>query len=224
MGAGALGMVIDDFNGDNFDHHGVGFLGGGYITMNNTGARPISTRPVPQGTPSWGPAWKQATAKWYRRTSYINCQGSNYASRGNYLDLDPTYRDVLGRPMLRMTFNLTENDHKMSAFVTDKAAGIAKTMGATQMTVSPRKGDFDIVPYQSSHNTGGTPMGIDPRTSVVNRHLQCWDAHNLFVLGASVFPQNAGYNPTAAIGALTYWAADAIIKRYLKNPSALIPA
>ena len=25
-----------------------------------------------------------------------------------------------------------------------------------------RKGDYDIVPYQSTHNTGGTVMGNDP--------------------------------------------------------------
>ena len=29
VGAGALGIVIDDFNGDNFDHTGLGFIGGG---------------------------------------------------------------------------------------------------------------------------------------------------------------------------------------------------
>ena len=38
--------------------------------------------------------------------------------------------------------------------------------------------------------------GADPKTSVVNRYLQSWDADNLFVMGASVFPQNASYNPT----------------------------
>jgi gluconate 2-dehydrogenase alpha chain len=225
MGTGALGMVIDDFNGDNFDHAGLGFLGGGYITMNSTGARPILTRPVPPGTPAWGSAWKEATAKWYRRASPINCQGSNYASRGNYLDLDPTYRDVLGRPLLRMTYNLTDNDRKMSAFITEKAAEIARAMdGATQVVATPRKGDFDTVPYQSSHNTGGTPMGADPRTSVVNPALQCWDAHNLFVMGSSTFPQNAGYNPTGPVGALAYWSAAAIIGKYLKHPAPLYPA
>jgi gluconate 2-dehydrogenase alpha chain len=224
MGAGALGMVIDDFNGDNFDHTGLGFVGGGYITLNTIGGRPILTRPVPPGTPSWGSAWKKATAKWYRSAANITCQGSNYASRGNYLDLDPTYRDQLGRPLLRITYNFTDNDRKMSAFITEKAAGIAKAMGASPIAANARKGDYDVVPYQSSHNTGGTPMGSDPRTSVVNRHLQCWDAHNLFVLGASVFPQNAGYNPTGAVGALTYWAAEAITKHYLAHPNALLPA
>ena len=33
---------------------------------------------------------------------------------------------------------------------------------------------------------------------------------NLFVLGASAFPQNPGYNPTRTVGALAYWAAAAI--------------
>lgn len=224
MGAGSLGMVIDDFNGDNFDHRDLDFLGGGYIALNSTNGRPILNRPVPPGTPRWGSEWKQATAQWYRRAASMNCQGSNYASRGNYLDLDPTYRDILGRPLIRMTYNLTDNDRKMSAFLTEKGAGIAKAMGATHIAANPRKGDFDAVPYQSSHNTGGTPMGTDPSTSAVNRYLQSWDAHNLFVLGASVFPQNAGYNPTGAVGALSYWAADAVVNKYLKNPTHLMKA
>ena len=45
---------------------------------------------------------------------------------------------------------------------------------------------------------------------MVNRYLQAWDAHNLFVLGASVFPQQHGYNPTGTVGALAYWSAQAI--------------
>jgi len=45
---------------------------------------------------------------------------------------------------------------------------------------------------------------------------------NLFVTGASGFPQNAGYNPTDTVGALTYWAADAIVNQYLKKPGPLV--
>jgi gluconate 2-dehydrogenase alpha chain len=40
--------------------------------------------------------------------------------------------------------------------------------------------------------------------------------------GASVFPQNHGYNPTDTVGALAYWTADAIRERYLKNPGRLV--
>jgi gluconate 2-dehydrogenase alpha chain len=47
---------------------------------------------------------------------------------------------------------------------------------------------------------------------------------NLFVLGASAFPQNAGYNPTLTVGALAYWTAAAIREKYLKNPGRLVDA
>jgi gluconate 2-dehydrogenase alpha chain len=66
-------------------------------------------------------------------------------------------------------------------------------------------------------------MGTDPKAAAVNRYLQAWGAHNLFVMGASVFPQNAGYNPTGTVGALAYWAAHAITDRYLKSPEPLVP-
>jgi gluconate 2-dehydrogenase alpha chain len=55
----------------------------------------------------------------------------------------------------------------------------------------------------------------------VNRFLQSWDVANLFVVGASAFPQNGGYNPSGTVAALTYWCADAIKGRYLKQPGPL---
>lgn len=225
MGAGALATAIDDLNGDNFDHGGLGFFGGAVISATTGGARPIQSRPVPPGTPRWGSAWKQATAKWYGRAFGIGASGASYAHRENYLDLDPTYRDALGRPLVRMTYNFRENDRRLAAYFGDVVERIAKAVdgGVTARSRGPL-GDFSVIPYQSTHNTGGTIMGRDPKTSVVNRYLQAWEADNLFVLGASVFPQNASYNPTGTVGALAYWAADAIVGRYLKRPEALVQA
>jgi gluconate 2-dehydrogenase alpha chain len=85
-----------------------------------------------------------------------------------------------------------------------------------------RNGHYSIVPYQTTHNTGGAIMGANPRESFVNRYSQSWDVPNLFVMGASAFPQNAGYNPTGTIGALTYFAMDGIRKQYLKSPGPLV--
>ena len=81
--------------------------------------------------------------------------------------------------------------------------------------------------YGSSNNSADSPFPAltvgKAATSVVNRYCQSWDVHNLFVPGgASVFPQNHGYNPTDTVGALAYWAADAITGRYLKNPGPLV--
>jgi gluconate 2-dehydrogenase alpha chain len=44
------------------------------------------------------------------------------------------------------------------------------------------------------------------------------------VIGASTFPQNPAPPPTGAVGALSYWAAEAITSHYLKSPGPLAHA
>ncbi|HEX3576011.1 MAG TPA: GMC oxidoreductase, partial [Rhodopila sp.] len=87
-----------------------------------------------------------------------------------------------------------------------------------------RKGPYDITQYQTSHLCGGAIMGANPKESAINRYLQSWDVPNLFVQGATAFPQNAGYNPTNTVAALAYRSAEAIRKQYLKNPGPLVHA
>jgi gluconate 2-dehydrogenase alpha chain len=216
IGAGALGMITNDFNGDNFDHSGLGFIGGGYVGVLQTGARPIETHLTPDKSPTWGSGWKKAVAKNYLTSTTISTHGAVMSHRGNYLDLDPTYRDTFGRPLLRMTFDYTDNEHKMSDYLTDRAAEMARAMNPREIKINKRAGSYDIVPYQTTHNTGGAIMGINPKDSFTNTYSQSWDVPNLFVLGATAFPQNAGYNPTGTVAALTYRAADAIKSHYLK--------
>lgn len=224
IGSGSHATVIDDFNGDNFDHSGLGFIGGGYIAGMVTGGRPIEMIYTPEGTPAWGLEWKHAAAKNYLRSFAISVHGSCMSHRGNYLDLDPTYRDSFGRPMLRMTFDFTDNEHKMSDYITAKAADVARAMNPREIKVNGRKGSWSVVPYQTTHNTGGAIMGDNPKTSVVNKYLQLWDVPNVFSMGAGAFPQNAGYNPTGTVAALAYHSADMIRREYLKNPGPLVHA
>jgi gluconate 2-dehydrogenase alpha chain len=221
MGSGALGTVIDDFNGDNFDHGPYGFIGGADIAHNTNGARPISYHPVPTGTPRWGAKWKQTVAHYYNRSFVVNAQGGVQSYRGNYLDLDPTYRDVYGQPLLRMTFDWGPHEHKQSAFMASIHAKIAHAAGAGATIIGRLPAHYTVVPYQSTHNTGGAIMGSDPSQSVVNRFGQTWDVSNVFVTGASSFPQNAGYNPTGTVGALAYHTADAVVNTYVKKPGPL---
>jgi gluconate 2-dehydrogenase alpha chain len=224
MGAPGGAHVIDDFNGANFDHTGLGFFGGGYFLGSSGGSPPIGGHFVPPGTPAWGSQWKRETVKWYDHATHFNTQGSVYAQRDNYMDMDPVYQDALGRPLLRLTYNATDNDHAMSRYLLTKLEGIIKAMGPSHYELRPRPKNFSVVPYQSTHNTGGTIMGTSPGNSVVNRYLQAWDAHNLFVMGASTFPQQHGYNPTGTLGALALWSAAKITKTYLKTPGPLVHA
>lgn len=64
-------------------------------------------------------------------------------------------------------------------------------------------------------------MGDSPANSVVNTWLQHWQTPNVWVIGASSFPQNSSAHPTVTALALTLRAADALIDRYLKHPGAL---
>ena len=222
MRSGACGTVIADFVADNFDHGSLGFVGGGYIGEVLSHGRPIEFHPTPPGTPTWGSEWKKSVVRHYNHTTVVSVHGSSVSTRTNYLDLDPTYKDAWGQPLMRMTFDFPENDLKMSAYCTERATQIAKAMGGKQVAGGPRRRPYSVSQYQSTHNTGGTVMGVDPSTSVLNRYCQSWDAHNVFVIGASNFPQNASYNPTGTIGALAYWTADALVKRYLKSPGPLV--
>ncbi|MBV9218174.1 MAG: GMC family oxidoreductase [Methylobacteriaceae bacterium] len=226
IASGSIGMCIDEFNGDNFDHGPHGFVGCGYMGQVQTNGRPIETTPVPPGTPRWGAAWKSAV-----RENYLSAvkpgtgvHGSFYAYRDVYLDLDPTYKDRFGRPLVRMTIDFHDNELKQNAFLTDRFADIIQAMGAKQVMKEYRKGPYDITKYQTTHLCGGAVMGTDPKTSAINRYLQSWDVPNLFVMGASGFPQNAGYNPTGTLAALAFWSAEAIRSKYLKNPGPLVNA
>ncbi len=60
-----------------------------------------------------------------------------------------------------------------------------------------------------AHVMGTTPMGNDPATSVVDRHLLHHSARNLAVLGASAFPTAPPANPTLTLSALSLRAARA---------------
>ena len=94
-------------------------------------------------------------------------------------------------------------------------------MNATQVNGPGALGDYSLVPYQSTHNTGGAIMGTSPKDSAVNRYMQSWDVPNVFVVGASAFPHNSAYNPTGPVGALAYWTADAIKGRFRNRPGLM---
>ncbi|WP_274366172.1 GMC family oxidoreductase [Paenibacillus thermotolerans] len=220
-GAGALGMSLDDYNGDNFDHSELNFIHGGNIAYTQTGQRPIQNNPIPEGTPKWGKDFKATSLKYANSVLSIGSQGSSMPYRHHFLDLDPTYKDAFGDPLMRITFDFEEQDRQMAKFLADRAAEIVKEMGATHVQSLKELGPYEITTYQSTHNTGGVIMGADPGTSAVNSYLQMWDMENLFVIGASAFPHNSGYNPTGTVGALAYRAAEGI-ETYSKKGGILV--
>ncbi len=63
IASGAIGMCIDEFNGDNFDHGPHGFVGGGYMGQVQTGGRPIQTTPGAAGHAEMGSGVEERDAR-----------------------------------------------------------------------------------------------------------------------------------------------------------------
>ncbi|MFD2210144.1 GMC family oxidoreductase [Virgibacillus halophilus] len=223
MGAGSLGATVDDFNGDNFDHKDLKFIHGGSLSITQTGRRPIGNNPVPKGTPKWGKEFKKQSLKYFNRSLSVGAQGASMPHRYNYLSLDKTYKDAYGVPLLQMTYDFTDQDRELHKYISKQAGKILKKMGADKVEEKTMSDHYDITPYQSTHNTGGVIMGDNPETSAVNNYLQMWDMDNLFVVGASAFAHNGGYNPTGTVGALSYRAAEGI-EKYLDKGGQLTEA
>ncbi|KQL46677.1 GMC family oxidoreductase [Brevibacillus choshinensis] len=222
-GAGSLAMCLDDYNGDNFDHKDLNFIHGANISLSQLGLRPIANNKVPEGTPSWGKDFKAASIKYANRFLSVGAQGASMPFKHHFLDLDPTYKDVYGDPLMRITYDFEEQDRQLAAYCADKCGEIVKEMGASsKIEINKKLGPYDITPYQSTHNTGGVIMGASPETSAVNNYLQMWDAENVFVVGASAFAHNSGYNPTGTMGALSYRAAEGILKYRKSGGGSLV--
>ena len=204
IGTGGGGQAIEEFNADNFDHGPLGFIGGGVIWGRQTGNGPVRGVPLPEGTPKWGTEWKQAVVDNFLHTGRIESQSSSLANRAYYADLDPTYKDAYGTPLLRLTFDWNDNDLRSAAFLGSKVMEIGRAMNPKSISGRVFKPGmhWDTRPYQSTHVCGGTPMGADPKTSAVNKYLQSWDVSNVFVLGANTFAHGIGYNPTGLVGGL----------------------
>jgi gluconate 2-dehydrogenase alpha chain len=228
IGAGGLGQIIDDYDCDNFDHRAVPgkpFVGGGYIGLFQYGNQPIGTLAPGSGKDAmWGSALKRKMADTYAGALQVQAMGANQSYKDCYLSLDPTYKDPYGRPLLRVTYDIKENDRLMSRFLVDQCERIAKAMGGKILDRIDRASPFDTTQFQTTHNSGGTAASATPDKGVVNKFGQTWSTPNVFVYGASQFPQTPGRNPTMTVGATTLLGLDAVVKTYVKSPGAMVPA
>ena len=218
MGPSAQKHTIDDFNADNFNHGGTNFIRGSQISIDtvNLQGGPIGATTInpPPGIPRWGAAYRDFLAKYYARHASMVAQTENLPYADQTIDLDPNVRDQWGLPAPRLTYDWRRpNELARVEFMLKKMEELGHAMGATHVWRAP------LGPgAPGAHHEGGTRMGSDPKTSVVNRYGQSWDVPNLFVVGSSTFPSMSGFNPTLTIQALAYMSADAIVNRYKKIP------
>ena len=224
MGPSAQRHTVDDLNGDNFDQGGLGFIRGAQISV---GPAALEGGPIgaamgmtpPAGIPRWGAAYRDFLAKYFTRYVAMVAQTENLPYADQTIDLDPNVRDQWGLPAPRLTYDWRRpNEVARIEFMLAKMEELGRAMGTPHVWRGPvRPGS------PGAHHEGGTRMGSDPGSSVVNRYGQSWDIPNLFVVGSGTFPSmGSGFNPTLTIQALAYMTAEAIVNRYRGNPGPLV--
>ncbi len=235
MGSGAVGYGIADFDGDLKEEAPEQLLRGGLFLRGAAPSEgPIASFgriPRDEAPRNWGSQWKKASINhWDRIGPGVEMRGEHFAYKQNFMDLDPTYTDKWGDPLLRMTLDWT--DYEMRQMVFGERIGsrllevIAQVSGARLIkTDTGRRAGvlrhYNASQYITTHIQGGAIMGSSPVQSVVNPWLQHWKMPNLFVVGSSAFPQNSSANPTLTIVAVSHRAADGLIDHYLKKPGPL---
>ena len=210
-GANAQGVVVNDWAEDNFDHAGLGFIGGASLTVNHE-LHPIasSTLPTFGKAPQWGSKWKsfvhENASRWVG--AYAQCNSLPYEN--TWLDLDPEVKDPLGDPVCRITAGPKENEPRASAHAAQKAAEWFRAAGAIEVTIVPNNDG----PNLSTHAVGGTRMGEKPESSVVNPWGFAHESPNLGILGGSVLGTHGARNPTLTIQALSWRTAEHLVKNW----------
>ena len=209
-GLPAQGVAVDNFADDNFDHGALDFIGGGNLWVYSD-RRPIAAASMGTfgRTPTWGSEWKAFMKQNADRTNTAYLQKTTLPYEDNYLDLDPAVKDPLGFPVCRITADYKDNERKIAAYTQDKmsqwyqAAGAITTQAGPLGTMGP-----------TTHAYGGTRMGTNPETNVVNPWGLSHEVPNLGVLGASVMGTSGARNPTLTAQALAWRTAEYLAKNW----------
>src|SRR4249920_2347259 len=209
-GLPAQGMGVDDFADDNFDHAGLDFIGGGNLWVYSDRRLIVAASMNTFGkAPTWGSAWKAFIKENADRTNTAYLQKTTLPYEDNYLDLDPVVKDPLGLPVCRITANYKENEAKVAAFVQDKMEAWYRAAGAIEVLRGPLG-----VMGPTTHAYGGTRMGDNAATNVVDRWGFSHEAPNLGILGASVMGTSGARNPTLTAQALSWRTAERLVKNW----------
>jgi gluconate 2-dehydrogenase alpha chain len=209
-GLPAQGVAVDDWADDNFDHAAVDFIGGGNLWVYSD-RRPIAAANMNTfgRAPGWGSQWKAFIRENADRSNTSYLQKTTLPYEDNFLDLDPSAKDPLGFPVCRITADYQDNERRITTFIHEKMEQWYRAAGAVEIVRGPL-GTMG----PSTHAYGGTRMGDNPETNVVNRWGFSHEVPNLGVLGASVMGTSGARNPTLTAQALAWRTADYVVRNW----------
>jgi len=122
----------------------------------------------------------------------------------NKVSLDKKNKDKWGLPLLAIDAEIKENERMMRLDMMQDAKEMLEAAGLKNVTAY----DNGYALGGAIHEMGTARMGHDPKTSVLNKHNQVWDAKNVYVTDGSCMASTACQNPSLTYMALTARAVD----------------
>lgn len=167
----------------------------------------------------YGQQLKDDYRRYYGATIWLASRGEMVPNADSYCEIDPAVVDRWGIPVLRFHWKWSEHEIAQSRHAQETLRGIITEMGGQPLEPMPAATDsYGIAPGgRIIHEVGGTRMGNDPRTSVLNRECQAHDVKNLFIADGAPFVGQADKNPTWTILALAWRTSDYIANQRKRN-------
>ena len=131
----------------------------------------------------------------------------------NHITLDKDKKDKWGLPVLAFDCDIRENEKKMRQDMMNDAKEMLEVAGVKNV----RTYDNEYAMGMGIHEMGTARMGRDPKTSVLNKNNQVWDAPNVFVTDGACMTSAACQNPSLTYMALTARAADFAVNELKKQ-------
>ncbi len=177
-----------------------GWVRGGYVELGG------QIRPVAEGKLlPWAFAKDLMVEGTYiRNIGSVSMIGEDVPQYANRVDLDPSVRDVYGRPVARITYARHAHDQALVDFYTPKLTEIAQAAGASSTMVID---DGATGIPDTKHLMGTARMGTDATKSVTDPWGRLHEVDNVWVCDGATWPTSTAFNPTLTQIALAYRTA-----------------
>jgi choline dehydrogenase-like flavoprotein len=129
--------------------------------------------------------------------------GETLPYHDNTIKLDKDKKDKWGLPVLAMDCEIKENEKTMRKDMMEDAREMLAAAGVKDAVTF----DNGYAMGMGIHEMGTARMGKDPKTSVLNKNNQLWDAPNVFVTDGAFMTSAACQNPSLTYMAMTARAA-----------------
>jgi len=160
-----------------------------------------------------GADFKDALGEPGKWTMGIGGFGEMLPYHDNKISLSKDKKDKWNMPVLEFDVEFKENEVNMRKEIVSDAVEMLEAAGVKNV-----KGyDSGCEPGWGIHEMGTARMGLDKKTSVLNKWNQVWDAMNVFVTDGSFMTSASCVNPSLTYMAMKARAADYAVNELKKG-------